>query len=298
MNKVLHTALAAGLVLTLLMALALAQSTTQHPADVLSMARPIDMHDSVWIGELTSLEVRDLIKAGKTTALILGGGMEENGPYLTLDKHNNVSRAMGESIARKLGNALCAPILTIEPGDPDHPKTPGGVVFSAETYKAVLTDMATSLRAMGFEKIVFLGDHGGDLQPMEEVSKNLNEKWKGLGATNYFVDKYGNGSFANPSNSGCCGWGALVGYEQTVLGIHEKDEGYHDDYSFDSIIMTVDINGVRMPERIKAKKTKINGVDLTPVAKTIENGKKIIAYRTDVTVKEIQRLMAGAKTNQ
>src|SRR5438132_7619931 len=89
-----------------------------EPVDVLNMERPIEMHDSVWIGELTTLEVRDLIKAGKTTALILGGGMEENGPYLTLDKHNNVARAMGEAIARKLGNTLCAPILTMEPGNP------------------------------------------------------------------------------------------------------------------------------------------------------------------------------------
>ena len=49
----------------------------ENPVDVLTMPRPIEMHDSVWIGELTTLEVRDLIKAGKTTALILGGGMED-----------------------------------------------------------------------------------------------------------------------------------------------------------------------------------------------------------------------------
>ena len=59
------------------------------------MPRPIDMHDSVWIEDLTMLEVRDLIKAGKTTALVLTGGIEENGPYLTTGKHNNVLKAHG-----------------------------------------------------------------------------------------------------------------------------------------------------------------------------------------------------------
>src|ERR1700685_4029191 len=119
-----------------------------HPVDVLHMDRPIEMHDSVWIQELTALEVRDLLKEGKkTTALILGGGMEENGPYLVLDKHNLASRVMGEAIARKLGNALCAPILTIEPGRVERP-TPGAVVMSAATYRQVVTDMATSLQAM------------------------------------------------------------------------------------------------------------------------------------------------------
>src|SRR5690242_2782703 len=58
------------------------------PVDVMTMERPIDMHDSVWMADLTALEVRDLIKAGKTTALVFGGGVEENGPYMVLDKHN------------------------------------------------------------------------------------------------------------------------------------------------------------------------------------------------------------------
>lgn len=262
-----------------------------HPVDVLSMVRPIAIHDSVWIGELTTLEVRDLIKAGKTTALILGGGMEENGPYLTLDKHNNVARAMGEAIARRLGNVLCAPILTIEPGNPEHPSTPGGVVLSTETYKAVLNDMASSLRAMGFKRLIFLGDHGGDLKPMKEVSSAINEKWKGSGDAAFFVEKYG----ASGPDSGCCGFGVVAKYEEEILGIHEKQEGLHDDYYISAMIMTVDPNGVRLPERILAHKSTINGVDLAPEEVAIENGKKLLAYRAEMTVKEIHRLIAASR---
>ena len=72
--------------------------------------RPIDALDSVWMEELTWMEVRDAIKGGKTTALILTGGVESNGPYLATGKHNFVLKVMGEAIARKLGNALVAPI--------------------------------------------------------------------------------------------------------------------------------------------------------------------------------------------
>ena len=46
-----------------------ASVNTQPRVDVLGMARPIDMHDSVWIEDLTMLEVRDLLKGGKTTAV-------------------------------------------------------------------------------------------------------------------------------------------------------------------------------------------------------------------------------------
>ena len=74
-----------------------ASVNTQPRVDVLGMPRPIEMHDSVWIEDLTMMEVRDLIKAGKTTALILTGGIEENGPYLTTGKHNNVLRVDGRS---------------------------------------------------------------------------------------------------------------------------------------------------------------------------------------------------------
>ena len=65
--------------------------------------------------------------------MILTGGIEENGPYLTTGKHNNVLRVTGDSIARSLGNALVAPIVTLEPGNPERIRTPGTVVLLPET---------------------------------------------------------------------------------------------------------------------------------------------------------------------
>jgi creatinine amidohydrolase len=113
--------------------------------------RPIEALDSVWMEELTWMEVRDAIAGDKTTALILTGGVESNGPYLATGKHNFILKVMGEAIARKLGNALVAPIVTLEPGRPDGERVaPGSVFLSQATYRGVLTDMAESLRGMGF----------------------------------------------------------------------------------------------------------------------------------------------------
>ena len=83
-------------------------------------------------------------------------------------------------------------------------------------------------------------------------------------------------------------------FEEDVLGIHEKLEGYHDDYYISSIIATVDTNGVRMPERRKAGKFVINGVPLDPIEKTIANGKRIVEFRTDATVAAIKKAMTAA----
>src|SRR5262245_15555416 len=85
-----------------------------------NMPRPIAARDSVFIEELTWLEVRDALRSGKTTAIIATGGVEMNGPYLATGKHNYILRATTEAIARKLGDALVAPIVPFVPeGDLD-----------------------------------------------------------------------------------------------------------------------------------------------------------------------------------
>ena len=47
-----------------------------------------------------------------------------------------------------------------------------------------------------------------------------------------------------------------------------------------------------MLERMKAGKFTINGVDLAPSEKTIENGRKIVAFRTEKTVTALKKAMA------
>ncbi len=257
-----------------------ASVNTAPRVDAAAMVRPIAMHDSVWIENLTMLEVRDLVKAGATTALILTGGIEENGPYLTTGKHNNVLKATGESIARALGKTLVAPIVTLEPGNPLRPNlSPGTIVLSPATYKAVLTDMANSLKSQGFTNVVMLGDSGGNLNPMKEVAATVNTAWAGSGARVHVIAEYYN-------------YADVEAFEERELGIHETMEGLHDDYYISAIIATVDTDAIRMPERVKAGKFVINGVPLAPIEKTIANGKRIVEFRTQVTVAAIKQAMA------
>jgi len=248
--------------------------------DVLHMVRPIDIHDTVWIEDLTSVEVRDLIHSGKTTALIIVGGMEDNGPYLPVGKHGTVMKIEAEAIARKLGNALVAPLINTAPGRPERPGLPGAIALSAETYRGLLTDYAESLKADGFKNIFFLGDHGPDQPPQIEVSKVLNEKWKGTGVMAAQVPEYYD-------------YADVQKFETTVLDIHEKPEGFHDDYYSSAIVMTQDVDNARIPERIKANKTSINGVELYPTSKPIADGRKIVALRADATVAAIQKLLVN-----
>jgi hypothetical protein len=86
-----------------------------------------------------------------------------------------------------------------------------------------------------------------------------------------------------------------AGKTTAVIGIHEKMEGLHDDYYISALIAVHDLNGVRLPERIKAGKTTINGVDLAPAARTIENGKKIAAFRAEKTIAAVKKAIAASR---
>jgi creatinine amidohydrolase len=246
----------------------------------LDMVRPIAMADNVWMSELTILELRDLVRTyGYTTALILNGTMEANGPYLTTGKHNHVLRVTGEAIARTLGNTLVAPIVMLDSGNPETTTRPGRLVLSRETLHAVLKDMATSLKAQGFKEIFFLGDSGSNQNLLAAVASELAEGWKGQDVLVAHVREYYN-------------YGDVLRYQNEVLGKVELDkdlDGYHDDYYISSIIMNDSPRHVRYDERVKVNLNHINSLPLV-LDEALEVGKKLIQFRADVTVAAINRV--------
>jgi creatinine amidohydrolase len=245
-----------------------------------NMVRPIDALDTLFIEEMTWLEVRDAMKAGKDTVLIATGGVEQNGPYLATGKHDYVLKATTEAIARKLGNALIAPIVPFVPeGDIDpptsHMRYPGTISLTEETYERLLIDICASFKTHGFAHIVLIGDSGGNQKGMKVVADSLNGKWKDGKTKVHFIPEYYN-------------YPAVTKWLQEQ-GIKQEPEGWHDDFAITAMLMAVDPTFVRMKQREKANNFRINGVDLAPAEKTIEWGKKIIDFRAEATVKAIRQ---------
>ena len=263
-------------------------STARMPApgDMPDGPRPIAALDTLFIEEMTWMEVRDALKAGKTTAIVATGGVEQNGPYLATGKHNLILRATTEAIARKLGNALVAPIVPFVPeGDIDpptgHMKYPGTISVTEETYRRLVDDIVASLRTHGFTDVVLIGDSGGNQAGLERVAKELNARWADGTTRVHFIPEY-------------------YDYEavETWLekqGIKQVSEGIHDDFAITAIMMTVDPKSVRAEQRIAAGKFRINGVDLAPAAKTIEWGRKIVEFRAEATVEAVRRSIAESR---
>jgi creatinine amidohydrolase len=99
--------------------------------------------DTVLLEELTWTEVRDAVRAGKTTIIVPAGGTEQNGPHMALGKHNARVKVLSQDIARALGDALVAPVIAYVPEGGIAPPTahmryPGTISVPEEAVQKVL----------------------------------------------------------------------------------------------------------------------------------------------------------------
>lgn len=259
----------------------------------LAMPNPLEPASSVWIEELTWIEVRDRIAEGYTTAIVPTGGVEENGPYLATGKHNVILEALCPAIAERLGNALCAPIVPFVPEGSIDPPTgamryPGSITVRDETYQALLEDIGASLGAHGFTNVVFIGDSGGNQAGMAAAAEALNERWSGSGTTAHFVRE-----FYSP------GWEETERYTEEVLGVAETtNDGYHDDMWVTAFMAVVDPETIRWDQRVDAGLASINGVSLVPLQRIIDLGERIVDFRADYTVQHIRESIERASARR
>ena len=143
--------------------------------------------DLVEFEKMTWVEVKCEIAAGKTTALIYTGGLEQRGPQNTNGGHNLVAHAVVEAIARKLGNAIYLPVLPYTPNDAE--SIPGTIGITDELLSAMLERIAGQAALNGFRNVILMGDHGGGQpQVYEEVAKKLDGNLSG-GARVFYCDQ-------------------------------------------------------------------------------------------------------------
>src|SRR5919106_2239722 len=151
--------------------------------------------NSVFLEELTWMEARDAIASGKTTVIIPTGGTEQNGPHITLGKHNYLVKYKAGEIARQLGNALVAPVVAYVPeGDisppTGHMRFAGTITTPQDVFAKVLEYAARSFKQHGFVDIVLIGDSGGNQEGQRLVAAALNKEWAATPARVHHITAY------------------------------------------------------------------------------------------------------------
>lgn len=226
--------------------------------------------DTVFIDELTWEETRDLMRAGKTTVIVPTGGTEKNGYHMVLGKHNYVVAFAADQMARKLGNALVAPVIQYVPeGDPDR-QSPGSISLPSPAYDQLLDAAARSLQAHGFKEILFIGDSGGNQAGMTAVARALNDEWKAAGAKVFaLTDYYEQGRVHYRA------WmEAQFGYDDTLIGSHAG-------ISDTSQMLYVHPKGIRTDRITPWGGPADSGVTGNPVLSTADIGRMGIAFKVN-----------------
>ena len=253
---------------------------------------PLPKADTLWIEEMTWMDVRDALNEGKTTAIISTGGIEPNGPWLVTGKHNYVLRTNCPAIAQQLGNALCAPVMELVPEgniDPQsgHMRSPGTLSLRQETFEAVLTDTAESLKAHGFKNIIFIGDSGGNQSGQANVAEKLTANW-GSEASAFHIDEYYRAPPGTPN-------------VLRDLGVTTDDmprDGLHDSPGITLNMMLDDPNSVRWAQRVKTGQAVINGVSIADLSRSLELGKAISDARAKRTANVIRERITARSMEQ
>jgi creatinine amidohydrolase/Fe(II)-dependent formamide hydrolase-like protein len=161
---------------------------------------------------------------------------------------------------------------------------PGTISVREETFEALLADVCSSLKQHGFTDMVLIGDHGDNQRGMRAVAERLNKQWGGPPVVHFIPEYYAQDMWS-------------YDYLKT-LGVHQRPDvraaaraGIHDDYHYDAIMATVDPQTIRTEQRLAAGLYSINGFDMSPPSKTIENGKKLVEYRASLTVTAIRKAL-------
>ena len=251
----------------------------------LSCHAQVQTPDTVFLEDLTWTEVRDALAAGTTTVIIPTGGTEQNGPHMVLGKHNFLVKHKAGEVARRLGNALVAPVMAYVPeGDVDpptgHMRFPGTITTPPGVFEQVLEYAARSFRQHGFLDVALLGDSGGNQASQAAVADRLNAEWAGTPVRVHHLTDY----YPGPGDA----WLVRQGEREEDVGSHAA---MHDTASF----LFLDPSKLRLDRLERGTGGTGNGVTGHPGRSTAAYGEQILEMQIAAAVRQIRALRESSR---
>ena len=247
-------------------------------------------------GMMTWVEVKKAIQAGKTTALVYNGGTEQRGPQNVNGGHTLMGHATVVAIARKLGNAIAAPVMPFSVNNASA-DLPGTIGLTGPIFAALNEQVAEQLIKSGFKAVVLMGDHGGGQKELGEVAKKLDEKYSPQGIRVVYSDEVyskANGDFDK--------WLAENKYPvSSHAGIPDTSEmlylGADQGWVRKELVASALGDPMRKPGEVRDPSAKRinNGISGDGRKSSAELGKRIFDMKVDYAVRQINQLLAAAR---
>ena len=241
--------------------------------------------DSVFLEELTWTEVRDAVDRGVTTVIIPTGGTEQNGPHMALGKHNYLVKYKAGQVARRLGDALVAPVVAYVPeGEIDpptsHMRFAGTISIPQDVFAKVLEYAARSFKQHGFVDIALIGDSGANQEGQRLVAEALNQEWAATSARVHHIAAYYPGRGDD--------WVVSQGVSAIDVGTHA---GTHDTSS----LMYLNPSMLRFDRMRPGEADDGQGHTGNPARSTALFGKNILEMQIEDAVNAIRELRLSSR---
>ena len=243
---------------------------TETPPD-LSAPNPIPLSSTVELEKMTWMEVRDRIAAGYTRVIVPTGGIEQNGPFVALNKHDIIAKAVSVRVAGNVGNTLVAPVVSFVPEGGFNPPSghiryPGTISLSSDTFQRMLQDIVTSLSLSGFKEIVLVGDSKDSQEDIVRVATQRTPENTNGAAVRYVSEFYNYDDVRSFLRQ---------------RGISETPEQFHEELAFSLQLLAIDSTAVRYDERMAAGARSLGGISLADKGALVALGNDILQRRAE-----------------
>jgi len=212
--------------------------------------------------------------AAKADAVVIipAGSTEQHGNHLPVNTDMNCCFTIAQRAAEAIDDF---PVLVLPPVwtgySPHHMKYPGSITLKYHTFVELLTQIATSVHAHGFKKILFLNGHGGNSAAIASMRVKLSAEDGVASAIGY---DYWN---ISPTS-------------EVMEAVSESDMGYIGH----SGEMETSLQLYLQPELVNKEAANwAPGVSGDPTAGSREKGERIVNAAVDALVKTLRDYHSG-----
>lgn len=123
--------------------------------------------------EMSWTEAKEYFMKNDVVILPIGAN-EQHGPQNPLGTDHLIAKALGEEAAKR-ASVLCLQVIPYGISS-HHRQFWGTISISPKTFKQYVNEVCLSLNYYGIKKIVIINAHGGNLNALAELARELREK--------------------------------------------------------------------------------------------------------------------------
>lgn len=243
------------------------------------------MKNEILMENMSWATVEEAVRLGKDTVIIGVGSIEQHGPHLPLATDAKVAKGLCVRVAKKLRNALVAPV--IRPGCSDHHREfPGTISLRPEVLIETIKDYCRCLTRHGFKKIVIIPTHGGNFAPTEIAARQIAMELKETKIVAYTdlggflkqflstAKKHGISSETAGAHAGEFETSLILALEPKMVDMNRAEKGFTEDVT--PLLTKIMVDGIGVVTK--------NGVIGNPIGASIEMGETYLEEATDFLV--------------